>query len=215
LVRVFTLYTTALSANGRKPLAVCHHLGLLPEVCSVNVYKGEGRTPEFLRVHPLGKIPVLVDGDLTLWESNAILQYIVEAYANDRLWPRDPKRRAHVSRWLFWEAAQWQPAMAAVPGLAATVGGLLGVLPERAEKEAVSWEDRSFSDQANFLDDQLRDRAFLAGEELTLADFSVAGMLTYARAASFPFDRWPNVAAWYARLEALEAWSASAVEPWI
>src|SRR5208283_1663572 len=54
---VFTLYATPLSANGRKALAVCRHLGLKPETRLVNVYKGEGRTPEYLAVNPLGKVP--------------------------------------------------------------------------------------------------------------------------------------------------------------
>ena len=107
---MFTLYTTPLSANGRKVMAASHHLKLQPEVKLINVYKGEGRTPEYLAVNPWGKIPTLVDGELTLWESNAILQYLSEAYGDYKLWSQDPKRRADISRWLFWESAHWQPA---------------------------------------------------------------------------------------------------------
>src|SRR5262245_28227043 len=57
---MLTLYTTLLSANGRKPAAVAHHLDLKLDVRSVNVYAGEGRAPEYLRVNPFGKIPSLV-----------------------------------------------------------------------------------------------------------------------------------------------------------
>jgi len=60
---MLTLYSTALSANGRKVL-----------------YRGEGRAAEYLAINPAGKIPALVDGDFTLCESNAILQYICEAH---------------------------------------------------------------------------------------------------------------------------------------
>jgi glutathione S-transferase len=209
---MFTLYTTPLSANGRKVLAVSHHLGLEPEVKLINVYKGEGRTPEYLTINPSGKIPTLVDGDLTLWESNAIVQYLSEAYGGFRLSSRDPKRRADISRWLFWESSQWQPMF--VPVLAAFVGQLLlseAAAPAPAE---VNWGDERFQTLATFLDAHLRGREFIVGDEVTLADFSVAAMMMYVRPAKFPFDVFANIGAWYARVEGLEAWRASAAGPW-
>ena len=63
---MLTLYITALSANGRKVLAVCRQLELEPEIRDVNVYRGEGRTAEYLAVNPSGKIPTLVDGDFPI-----------------------------------------------------------------------------------------------------------------------------------------------------
>ena len=88
------LYATPLSANGRKALAVSQHLELTPQVVLINVYRGEGRAVEYLAVNPQGKVPSLVDGNLMLWESNAILQYLAEAHGDYRLWSRDPRRRA-------------------------------------------------------------------------------------------------------------------------
>src|SRR4051812_35031274 len=102
---MLTLYATPLSANGRKVLAVCHHLGIEPEIIVTNVYQGEGRAPEYLAINPSGKIPTLIDGDFTLSESNAILQCLSEAHGDFQLWFREPRRRADVSRWLFWEAS--------------------------------------------------------------------------------------------------------------
>ena len=89
---MFTLYTTPLSANGRKVLAVSHHLGLTPEIRLVNVYRGEGRSAKYLAINPSGKIPTLVDGEFTLYESNAILQYLSEAHGEYRLWSREPRQ---------------------------------------------------------------------------------------------------------------------------
>ena len=209
---MFRLYTTPLSANGRKVLAASHHLGLEPEVTLVNVYKGEGRSPQYLAINPLGKIPALVDGDLVLWESNAILQYLSEAYGDCRLWSHDPKQRADVSRWLFWEASQWQPAL--IPVLADVVGRILLGGTAGAAPAEVDWRDERARGLINFLDAQLRERAFVAGDELSLADFSVAAMMMYVRAAQFPFAAFPNLAAWYARIESLDAWRATAAGPW-
>src|SRR5271167_3782965 len=96
---MLTLYSTALSANGRKVLAVSRHLELDIDVRPVNVYRGEGRTAEYLAINPTGKIPTLVDGDLTLYESNAILQYLCEAHGDYRLWSREPQQRGRIARW--------------------------------------------------------------------------------------------------------------------
>ncbi|HZR83942.1 MAG TPA: glutathione S-transferase family protein [Candidatus Binatia bacterium] len=209
-----TLYATPLSANGRKVLAAGRHLGLAVDVRIVDVYRGEGRSPEYLALHPLGKIPALVDGDLVLWESNAILMYLSERHAGFRLWSRDPAERADIARWLFWEASEWQPALAQI--LAGFVGRL--VVPQMAALPPVDvdWADARFRRVAGFLEGHLDGRQYVAGSgrDLTLADLSVAGMMTYARAAGFPSTAFPALAAWYARIEALEAWQATAAGPW-
>jgi glutathione S-transferase len=208
---MFTLYTTPLSANGRKVLAVCRHLGIEPEVRTVNVYAGEGRSAEYLAVHPLGKIPTVVDGRLTVWESNAVLQYIVEAHGGNRLWSREAKGRAAITRWMFWETSEWQPALVQV--LTGFVARELGLLDEKTPV-TLNWMDSRFRVQAEFLEAHLRGREFLANEELTIADFSVAAMMMYVRRAFFPFSEFPAIAAWYERIEDLEAWRETAVEPW-
>lgn len=208
---MFTLYTTPLSANGRKVLAVSKHLGLEPDVKLVDVYAGEGRTPEYLAIHPLGKIPVLVDGRLTVWESNAILQYMVEAHGGNRLWSREAKARAAVCRWLYWETSEWQPALVQV--LTGFVAREMGLLPEDTPV-TLNWVDPRFRAQAEFLEAHLRGREYLALDELTIADFSVAAMMMYVRRAFFPFSEFPAIAAWYERIEALEAWRTTALPPW-
>jgi glutathione S-transferase len=210
---MFTLYTTPLSANGRKVLAVSRHLGLDPEIKLVNVYAGEGRAPEYLAIHPLGKIPALVEGDLTLWESNAILTYLAEAHGDYRLWSRDPKRRADIARWLHWESSHWQPACAEV--LAPFVGSRL--FPQTATHAPIEvpWGNARFVSAATLLDAQLGGRAFITGDALSLADFSIAGMMMYVRGARFPADAYANIAAWYARIERVEAWGSTASGPWV
>ena len=209
---MFTLYTTPLSANGRKVLAVSHHLRLTPEIRTVNVYRGEGRTPEYLSINPWGKIPTVVDGDLTLWESNAILQYLAEAYGDFGLWSRDPKRRADIARWMFWESSHWQPTL--VPILTDSVAHAL--FPEQGADAPgeVRWGDPTVRAMLQVLDRHLSDRQFIVGDQVTLADFCVGAMMMYFRIARFPFDAFAGIGAWYARIEALDAWKATAAGPW-
>lgn len=209
---MFTLYTTALSANGRKVLAASIHLGLEPEVRLVNVYRGEGRTPEYLAINPTGKIPVLVDQELTLSESNAILIYLAEARGDFRLFSRKPERRAAIMSWLFWESAHWQPAL--TPVLAPLVGHKLKPQAVPAPTAPPDWGNQQIRPLLERLEAQLESSAFLAGDELTIADFSVAGMMTYFRATAFPFRKFPHIDGWYGRLEALPAWQDTAAELW-
>ena len=120
------LFTTRKSANGVKALAVVHHLRLEGvEIVPVDVYRGEGRRPEYLAIHPLGKVPALVDGAMTLWESNAILQYLVDRYGDGSLWSTDAAVRADIARWMYWESSQWQPALTSI--LSSQVAWRLGL----------------------------------------------------------------------------------------
>lgn len=207
-----TLYATPLSANARKAQAAVAELGLDVDVRLVNVYAGEGRSAEYLRVHPEGKVPALVDGALTLTESNAILVHLAEVHAGGRLFPRDAAERATILSWLFWEAAHWQPALTTV--LAGFVGHAL--LPEHVPAPGAPphWKHEPLVACLGRLETHLSGRGWLVGESPSIADLSVGGMTTYLAAAGFPFDAFPGFAAWHARLEGLEGWRATATPPW-
>jgi glutathione S-transferase len=204
---MLTLYSTTLSANGRKVLAVGRQLELDIDVRLVNVYRGEGRAPGYLAINPTGKIPTLVDEDLTLVESNAILQYLCEAHGDFRLWSREPKLRGRIARWLFWESAHWQPTLA--PLLSPCVGHRL--LPNLVPPPAAGpdWDADALSPLMAALGTALSASRFLVGDEITIADFAVAGLVTYFPVARFPFEKYPAFAAWYRRIEMLEAWRAT------
>ena len=208
----FTLYTSNLSANGRKVLAVSQHLGLMPEVNEVNVYEGEGSAETYRTLNPFGKIPTLVHDDFVLWESNAIIQYIDDAFGESRLSGDTPRARADVARWLFWEAAHWQPAITTV--LAAHVGHVL--LPQYVPvpTQTPEWDYDGFLPLIHVLEAHLADRTYLVDNTLTLADFSVAAMMTYFQVGQFPFIRYPAVTRWYESLSSLAAWQQTAVKLW-
>ena len=193
-------------------MAASRYLGLNPEIHDVNVYRGEGRSPQYLAVNPTGKIPTLVDGEFVLSESNAILLYLAEVHGCNRLWSNEPKQRGRIVQWLFWESAHWQPTLVAF--LSEWVGHRL--LPERipAPKQAPDWSTAAVQSVLNTLETGLRADAFLAGPAATIADFAVAGMTTYFKAANFPFQRFPKIADWYARIESLEAWRATQSPLW-
>src|SRR5258708_11705906 len=206
------IYATPLSANGRKVLAVCRQLELNPEIHEVNVYRGEGRRPEYLAINPSGKIPALIDGEFVLAESNAILLYLAEAHGGNRLWSSDAQQRGRIAQWLFWESAHWQPTL--IGFLSTVVGHRL--LPERVPRpqHTPDWSDPGVQGTLETLESALSSAAFLTGPTATIADFSVAGMTTYFRAAAFPFQSFPNISGWHARIEALESWRGTLSRDW-
>jgi glutathione S-transferase len=206
------IYATPLSANGRKVLAVSRHLGLKAEIYDINVYRGEGLSEKYLAINPSGKIPTLVDGEFVLSESNAILLYLAEAHGANRLWSGESKQRSRIAQWLFWESAHWQPALIAL--LSELVGHRL--LPERIPKprHAPDWNSAPVQPILKTLETGLSANAFLAGSTATIADFAVAGMTTYFRAADFPLQRFAKIADWLARIESLESWRGTQSPLW-
>lgn len=205
------LYSTARSANGRKVLALAQHLALDVEVRTVDVYRGDGRAEAYKALNPWGKIPTLVDGEFVLWESNAILVYFAELARTPALLGDDPRRRAHVLRWLFWESSHWQPTLARI--LAPRVSQLL---VDATQPVAMSdWNDAELIRLVAYLESELACHEYVAGERLSIADFSVAGMTTYFGAARFPAHLYPAISGWMQRMLSLRAWAATAVAPWI
>jgi glutathione S-transferase len=208
---MLALYTTASSANGRKPLAVARHLGLNLDVHLIDVYRGEGQSAAYRKLNPLGKIPTLVDDGFVLRESNAILVHLAEAHGNFALSSRDARRRATILQWMFWEAAHWQPVLTRI--LSPRVGQML-FSPGATEVAPVAWDDAEVGRLLAVLESALQAYPFVCGEEPTIADFSLGGMTTYFHAAWFPSAEHLAIASWIDRMERIPAWSSTLVEPW-
>jgi glutathione S-transferase len=196
------LYGFPPSPNTRKVQAVAAHLRIPLEFQLVDISKGQSRTPEFLSVNPNGRTPVLIDGDFTLWESNAIMQYIAAKRPNT-LWPDGARVRADIARWQFWQAAHWHEGCAGFL-FENLVKKLLGL--GEPDMAVLKKAEEAFHRDAAILDAHLARHQFLATGTLTLADFAVAAYLHYAVAAKLPWARYNNIQAWYARIEALPAW---------
>src|SRR5574337_1935568 len=108
------LYYSPLSSNSRKVRMVAALLDISLELHNVELPKGEQRTPQYLAINPMGKVPVLVDGDFVLPESAAIMIYLAESKPGNTLYPADRHARAEVNRWLFWAANHFSPAAVAL-----------------------------------------------------------------------------------------------------
>jgi len=204
------LYGFPPSPNTWKVRAVAAHLELPLELELVDLTKGQSRTPEYLALNPTGRTPVLVDGDLTLWESCAIMQYLADREPNP-LWPKDAKIRADIMRWQSWQLAHWNAEGCQPLIFERLVKKILNLgAPDAA---VVAKATEAFNREARVLDAHLAKQPYLVGTGLTLADFSVAAPLFYAKEAELPLPSHPQLRDWFARISALPAWRDTAPRP--
>lgn len=200
------LYGFPPSPNTRKVLAVADHIGVPLELHMVDLTKGQSRTPDFLQINPNGRTPVLEDGGFRLWESNAILQYVAGQKRND-VWPDDLRVRADITRWQCWQLAQFNEGCGGLT-FQNVVKPLVGL--GAPDPVVVAKSEEAFHRDAKVLDAHLAKHGYLANDALTLADFAVAAMLTYAEPARMPLDGYKNVRDWRARMNEVPAWRNSA-----
>jgi glutathione S-transferase len=199
-----TLYVNPITVNSIKVILLCDALGIKPNYITIELHKGEQRTPAFLTINPDGKVPVLVDGDYVLNESNAILQYLSNKSSNKHqsYWPSDKKQQAEVLKWLFWQGNKW--------------GKAVGIFTHRRlvlphfgfnNKEGVSQEHiNDFHQIIRRLEQALTDKKFLVGNSLTIADICLSSYLILSDEAEIPIDDYVHVRRWLARLNEMPWW---------
>lgn len=200
------LYYHPASPFARKPRIAARLLGIELEAQVVDLFSGEGRSPDFLALNPNGKVPTLQDGDFVLWESNAIVQYLAAKAPESTLFPGDARSRADILRWQFWESSSWAPACAVFVD-----ENVLKPMMGRGEPDPVELAKgaEKFHRCAKTLDAHLATRPWLLGDVLTLADVSVAAVMMYAEAGKYPLADYPHIEAWFARIKELPAWKAT------
>jgi glutathione S-transferase len=194
------------SPRAFKVIALAAYLRLDYELCMVDFAKGAHKTPEFTRLNPNQKMPVLEEDGFVLWEANAILQYLAAKRPESGVFPADPLKRALVTQWQFWDLAHWEPACAMVVR-ERLVKPLFGMGPEDPAKVAEGME--KFAVVAPVLDGQLAKTRFVIGEQPTIADFSLGAVLNTQPVSRFPLDQYPNIMRWYKLLTELPGWSKS------
>lgn len=181
------------------PIAL-EELGLGYTLRAVNIRQGAQKAPDFVARNPNAKVPVIVDydaegGPLTLTESAAILVYLAEK--TGRLLPRAGAARARVFEQLFFHASGLGPAFG-------NAGHFTKFAPEQTPHaiERFRTEGKRI---LGVLDQILAKQSFVAGDDLTIADIAHFGWLWRRAFAGFDFDTTPNLARWYAALQARPA----------
>ncbi len=199
------LYTTPVSPNCRKAEATIDHLNLEVEIISKGLTNGDLETPEYLQINPNGAVPALEDGELKLWESNAIVQYLADQANAEAFFPRDLKKRTNIVRWQFWGCLHFNRAVGTIVWETVAKPLLQLGAPVQA---VIDGALDNFHRYAQVLEQQLDHTRFIAGDSPTLADFSVGdhSALVLLEQSQVPLHKYPNIKSWYHRLEAVPAW---------
>ena len=179
------LHSFFITPNNRKVEAFIKNFDLDVDIHQVNFREKETKTDQFLAMNPMSKVPVLEDGDFTLWESNAILTYLATKFPETHMLPTDPQARADVDRWLHWQSCHLMPAM-----------GQLKTDEDAKPEEVVM-------PLLKVLDGQLEGREYVCGE-LSVADFAIAAYTLTKLGRALDYSELPNLAAWRDRMTAMK-----------
>ncbi|MAE94746.1 MAG: glutathione S-transferase [Deltaproteobacteria bacterium] len=149
----------------------------------------ESKTPEYLAINPNGRVPALKDGELTLFESMAINLYLAKTHGG-ALYPADPADEARTWQWSVWPISELEPHL-----MQMVIHGVM--LPEEKRRPgAVSEAEAALARPLRVLDAHLADRAYLLGDDFTIADLNVAGVLSLAHFAGYDYSGYPHVSEW-------------------
>jgi glutathione S-transferase len=204
------IYADPITVNCRKVLAGLDFLNAPFELAHVDYFKGEQKEPAYLALNPNASIPALQEGDMVLWESNAILQYAADKHDRDSAYPKDLKKRADINRWLLWESSSWFPACY-VYLVENCVKPLLGAEPDPAVLKA---QDVQFHKLAAILDERLAKNDWVCGSQPTIADVALAAPLHLHPYQKLPLSAHPHLHRWMTtRVEKLPCWDKTYVGP--
>jgi glutathione S-transferase len=201
------LYHNPYSSNARRAVMTALHLDIPVELVTVDLLDADDRA-KLSRLNPNSKIPVLEDGDLTLWESCAIMQHLAEQVPGQTIYPSDPRRRVDINRWLFWCTQHFSPAIGIVVREKLTKRLIGAGDPDPCE---VARGELQIAQFARVLDDHLAGRSWVSGDSLTLADLAIAAPLMASQAADLPLQQYAHLQAWFARVQELDCWKRSAM----
>lgn len=196
------IHAFPMSPRNFKVLLVANHLELDYEFIFCDFAKGMHKQPAYAAININQKAPALEDGDFKLWESNAIIQYLASKKPGV-LTPMDEQGRADVLRWQFWESTTFDPSVAILAYERLVKGLFGGGPPDPAEVEKGI---AKFDASARILDAHLKGRDYVAGNRLSVADFSLGSALILAQPAQLPIEPYAEIRRWGARLAELPAW---------
>lgn len=150
----------------------------------------DAKKPEYLAINPNGRVPAMVDGDVTLFESLAINLYLARKYDKNGLQPRSPDDEARAVQWSIWAMTEVEK-----PLLQILMNRVFLPPTQRDDSAARSGEDE-LGAPLRVLDGALAGRRYLLGDKFTIADLNVASVLSWALIVKLELAKTPNVGRW-------------------
>ena len=193
-----TLHCFGESGNAYKAALTLTLTGFDWEPVFVDFFNGATRTPEFRALNEMGEVPVLVDGDLVLTQSGVIQDYA--SSKSGKLGGRSAAERRDILRWVFWDNHK-------LSGVAGMTRFLMNFLdPAKRPAEVIAFHQARLKGNYAILDSHLSGRAWMVGDQVTIADTACCGYLYYPEPFGFDRSDWPHIDRWLDRIAALPGW---------
>lgn len=180
-------------------------LGIPYEKVLIDFRAGDAKKPEFLKLNPNAKVPVLVHDGVAIFESAAIQIYLGETFGVSKgLYPPPGPRRGEVMKWIVWTNVSLGEALS-------RVGRNLGQWAPEEERnlKAGLRAKQDVADLLQILDAHLKDGSYVAGDSLTVADLHMSSWMEYVRMMQIDMTPYQNVLAWMTRCTSRPAYSAA------
>jgi glutathione S-transferase len=186
------LYNVAYSGNSYKVRLLLSQLKIRCKIIEIDILKGESRTPEFLKLNPNGRTPMLVDDDgFVLAESNAILAFLARG---TKFLPNDKRQWALAFQWMFFEQYSHEPYIA-------TSRFLLQHRPDTPERAATLASKRDGGRAAlKVMEQHLAKQDFFV-EDYSIADIALFAYTHVSHEGGFPLDDFPKIRTWIERVK--------------
>ncbi|XP_034112501.1 glutathione S-transferase 1-1-like [Drosophila albomicans] len=180
------LYYSPYSPTTGAIIMITAAFGLEFNKIQVNLAAKENLTPEFLKLNPQHTIPTIVDNGFALWETRAIITYLVEKYGkDDSLYPKDPQKRAVVNQRLYFDLGTLFKALAEY------------YYPQFQNQPGDPQLFKKVEEALNFLDKFLEGKQYLAGDSFTVADIVSLSTISSFQALGLDISNHDNVVNWY------------------
>ena len=190
---VIKLFQHELSGNSYKAKLLLSLLNVEHEIVSVDVMKGEHKSPEFLKLNPFGQIPILIDGEQIITDAQAILVYLARKYGDETWLPNDAESLSRIVRWLSTTAGEVRQGV--------ELARLFHLFKVKSIDIEVATKKSAFILQQ--IDRHLTDREWLELGHPTIADIAVFPYVALAPDGKISLEPYPNILAWCDRIKQL------------
>ena len=185
------IYGTYLSAPANKVRLTASALGLDVEYHNLDLTKGEHKSPEYLEVNPLGKVPAIDDDGFYLFESNAICRYMANKSDSD-LYPKEAQQRALVDQWIDFSSHHILTNMGKI--LFNTLfAPMMGVA---SNPDSIADGKKFLDNQLPVVENQLKNNKMLAGDQLSIADVAMLAAMEPFELIKLDLSPYPYIKAW-------------------
>lgn len=189
---MLTLYHNPFSQHARRAEALLEQAEIPYETVHIALNEGAHRGADYLSINPNHQVPTLVDGDVKIHESNAILRYLCHKHALTDWYPEDPAVRASVEQWLDWNQCRLSRSVVDIVLNKVFLG-------DDANPAEIARGEENMIELSAILGNALQQNQFLAGNAATIADLSVASNISQLQLAD-AVPGHPSIQAWYQRV---------------